>query len=298
VRVTIGVAALVALGVWAGAARAADSVYWGYQYEDIEVTAAGSSEYAVRLAHNLKRFDQALVKILHFDSPKRVPVKLYALAPRDMERLMGKDVAYAVRPYRQATLIVTSSGWGSGGGGYQGAYFGYIEGLLVSNGAEHYPPWYRYGVPMMLSDVSFVGDRLTVGGVLHTWSQTIAAGVWMPIRTLLQARAHDPVVREDMFVGESWYLAREVFIEGKYRDEFLHYLALIGQGQSEADAYQAAFTVPYETFDHMLQAARSEAWHQYVMHVTDSPGSEHPVRLSTQEAQARLALLERHEGAP
>jgi hypothetical protein len=48
--------------------------YWAYSYKNIDITAAGTSAYAVNLAHYCVRLDALLSRILGIKRQSRVPI--------------------------------------------------------------------------------------------------------------------------------------------------------------------------------------------------------------------------------
>jgi hypothetical protein len=72
------------------AAPAAD-IYWGLTYRNIDVTAEGTSAYAVNLARYCVRLDALLTRILGIKTSTRIRTQIYALSAGELTPLIGTD---------------------------------------------------------------------------------------------------------------------------------------------------------------------------------------------------------------
>ena len=115
------------------AALAGEDQYWGYAYRNIEVTAVGSSAYAVNLARYCVRLDGMLTRILGIKSSDRPPIHLYALPPAQVRQFLGDGDRVSFRISRAGDIILTSNA-PEFDSDYWGAYYGYTAALLASDG--------------------------------------------------------------------------------------------------------------------------------------------------------------------
>lgn len=268
--------------------------YWAYTYKDFDVTTVGSREHAVSLAHDIARFDTAVSRVLQLPDT-RVPTHIYELPGGQVKQLLGaEDVA--TFHFSGYEVSVISSSEGGPGNRYWGSLFGYVGGLLESGRAPRYPYWFQVGVPELFAQTEFDNDRIKTGGVVFGYAQTLQRGKLIPMRTFLSLRDNDPQLKvaeyRAMYDAESWYLAREVYVEGKLRPEFGQYLGSMRDGKSEAEAFSASFKIGYEELDKLLVEAMREPTHVFVVQVPREPADHDlPLRLSTAEIKGRMAEL-------
>jgi tetratricopeptide (TPR) repeat protein len=274
-------------------APAAD--YWAYQYRNIDVTVAGSSSYAQQLARNADRLGAALSQILGLKDAARLPTHIYVLPDDEIIALLGSSGRSNYNSSGFDATVIASRGEG-GSGEYWGVYFGYVGSVLAGEGARR-PYWFRLGVPEVFATTEFHHERVRTGGVAPNYALTIASGTLIPLRTFLAMQPQDPQLESgalsEMYAAESWYLTREILVEGRYRDEFGGYLALLHQGTSEREAFAASFKVSYEDLDRMLRDDRRAHGHLFLLPspADDGPDSVPPRKLTSPEVQARLALV-------
>jgi tetratricopeptide (TPR) repeat protein len=266
--------------------------YWSASGEELSIIAAGNSGRALTLARNLAQYDAALSKILDL-SGGRTPTRLYELSAKDLKAVVGSERSASTKFNGYEMIVLTDSGSGTGNP-YWGALFGYTEGLLASGRARRSPLWFDVGVAQLFASTEFKGDRVTTAGVAPGFVQTLLNGKTIPARTLLSVQNEDPQLKDSafmsMFEAKSWFLAREVFVEGKLRAEFGKYFNLMSRGASEPEAFKASFAISYEDLDKMLAAALKEPAHQFVVSVPRPPESPVPPRkLSVAETKAMLA---------
>lgn len=291
-RAVPGVLAVVLLA--AAPAPAAD--YWTYDYKNIEVTAAGSGGYARRVARNAERLGAALTRILNFKSDARLPTHIYILPDELIAGMLGSSGGSNYQSSGYDATVIASRGL-SGDDQYWGAYFGYVGSLLAGDGALRYPYWFRLGVPEVFAATEFDANRIRTGGIAPGYALTVAGGTLIPLRTFLGMQEQDPRLRSgtmgEMYAAESWYLTREILVEGRYRNEFSRYLALLHQGKDERAAFAASFSSSYEDLDKMLRADRRAAAHVFVLAspADESPDAAPPRKLSPPEVQACLARV-------
>lgn len=285
---------LQALALWLAGSGVHAADYWSYQYKDFAVITAGSSEHARTLAQNIARFDNALTHILQVPA-RHLPTRIYELQAAEEKQLLGeKDVvAYRFSGY-EVTVVSNSSADPSNP--YWGALFGYTGSLLVNGRTSRCPYWFQVGVPQLFAHTEFKSDHVETAGVAPGFAQTLQNGKWIPMRTLLRLQGSDPQITDHEFQGlfeaESWYLAREIYVEGKLRAQFAHYLGLLQEGNKEGDAFAASFSTSYEDLDKLLITAMKEPTHKFVVATPREPAdSTSPQRLTPAEVKAHLAEL-------
>ncbi len=268
--------------------------YWAYQYKHIDVTVAGSSDYARNVARNADRLGVVLAQVLSFRSAARLPTHIFVLPDDEIVKLLGASgmATYSTTGYD--TTVIASAGR-SEDDRYWGVYFGYVGSLLAGDGALRYPYWFRLGVPELFATTEFDHEHIRTGGIAPDYAYTVADGKLIPLRTFLALEEQDPQLQSaasaDMYAAQSWFLTREVLVEGRHRDEFSRYLALLGAGRGERAAFSASFSVSYEDLDRMLRDDRRVSTHVYVLPspVDARPDATPPRKLATPEVAARLA---------
>lgn len=294
----------LALVCLTGATQALADEYWTYSNGNLAVTAAGTGAFAVNIARYSLRFDALLTRILGIKSTERPAFEIYAMPGRQMKAFVDQDSGAAYRVNGNSVLVVMQND-SQDARRYWGAFFGYTAGLLSSSHALHGPDWYMIGVPAVFADTVFEGGRAQLGNVTPGFAYTLTSDASLiPMRTFLalshaQAKAQGEHYR-DLYDAESWYLAREIFVEGKHRAEFGRYLDAIRQGSDERTAFATSFTISYEDLDHELAVAMHERAHHYVLEAPDSPigAAETAERLSPAELNGRFALLALRCGRP
>jgi tetratricopeptide (TPR) repeat protein len=285
--------ALLLLAVVCAQAAGAED-YWAYSYQNVDVMTAGASSHAVSLAHSVARFDSALSRILQL-SDARVPTRIYELPREQVKQLLGAEDVTSFTFSGYEVTVITNPG-SDRAEPYWGALFGYTGGLLISDRASRYPYWFLNGAPQLFAHAEFGSDRIKTGGLVPGFVYTLQKGPAVPMRTLLRLRGDDPQLKNakylEMFEAESWYLAREIFVEGKFRPEFVHYFGMMRNGESEDAAFAASFKISYEELDKFLVSAMRDPAHIFVVPVPPEPAAhDEPRQLSAAETMARLAAL-------
>ena len=283
----------------AGAAPAAD--YWTYQYRTIDVTVAGSSDYARSVARNADRLGVALTRILSLRGEARLPTHIYVLPDEEITAILGSSGGSNYNSSGYDATVIASRGTGTADR-FWGAYFGYVGSLLAGDGAQRYPYWYRIGVPQVFAITDLDRDHIRTGGIAAGYAATVADGTLIPLRTFLGLQEQDPQLQtasvSQMYVAQSWYLTREILLEGRYRREFGKYLGLMHAGRSEQAAFAASFEVSYEDLDRMLRDDRSAKPHVFMLPspIDDSPDRVPPRKLAPPEVSAALAFVNLEAG--
>jgi len=269
---------------------------WGYAYRNIDVTAVGSGAYAVNLARYCVRLDAMLTRILGIKTSYRAPTHLYGLTGKQLKSFVGSDsqVSYKTGDGSVTVLFASEA---SAASEYWGAYFGYTATLLASDRELSGPDWYMIGVPLVFASTAYQGHRVTLGGVDEGAAITLTKAALIPMRTFL-ALSQAEAAKKGNFYGElyqaqSWFLAHQIYVEGRHRAEFVKYLDLMRKGTVEAAAFAATFTITYEQLDKELAAAFHQRPYVYMMDAPDDAdaGRAAAVPLSVAEMTARLALL-------
>ena len=288
------VTAAVALCAVGGPARAEN--YWRYSFQNVEIVTVGGADRATTLAEDVVRFDNALTQILQL-SAAPLPTRIHELPGKVNDALLGvADAAvYSYTPYG-VTVVSGERGTDEATRNW-GLLFGYTGGLLASGRDSRCPYWFQIGVPLLFANAEFDSDRIKTGGNDRGFAYLINTSNLIPMRVLLRTEQSDSQLANSatyrsLFQAESWYLAREVFVESMLREEFGHYLGLIRQGQSEPDAFAGSFKVSYEDLDRKLAESITEPTHIYVVKVPKvALGEAEPRRLAPAEVAARLAEL-------
>jgi hypothetical protein len=279
------------------AVLAGGSDYWGYSYRNIDVTAAGSSEYAANLARYCVRLDAMLTRILGIKTKYRPPTHIYALPPPQLKQYLGEDsvVSFRVAPYEITVLTNNAPAKDSD---YWGAYFGYTAALLAADGQLRGPDWYMEGVPAVFASTTYKHGRVELGALERGYALTLGqGGSLIPMRIFLTHRKAEVVAASEhndrMYDAQAWSLAHEVFVEGWHRADFGKYLDLMRQQIDAETAYGASFNISYEQLDKEFAAAISQHALAYMMDAPEEPAAsrENAVQLSGAEVKGRLALL-------
>jgi hypothetical protein len=279
------------------AAVAGGEEYWGYSYRNIEVTAAGTSAYAINIARYCARLDYLLTRILDIKTADRTTMHIYVLPSADVAQLLGDSSAVSYHVSGNTTTIIMAN-TAAHDSEYWGAYFGYTASLLASDGRLRGPDWYMSGVPQVFAGTKYRGRRAQLGIVNTAYGVTLGQGsALIPLRTFL-AETKRMVVgndahRRELYEAQSWALAHEIYVEGWHRAEFTHYLDLMRQGTSEAGAFSASFKVDYEHLDKEFAVAIHQRPYVYTLEVPEDSTAtgETAQPLSAAEFRARVAQL-------
>jgi hypothetical protein len=271
--------------------------YWTATYQDFDVTTAdtGGGHRAQNLARNLARFDKALAHILSLRQ-RHVPTHIYELPRKEEKDLLGEVGVASYRFDGYEFTVVTDSG-SDPGNRYWGALFGYAGSLLINGRTARYPYWFQVGAPQLFAQAEFDPDHVKTGAMSAGFAHVLMTTKLIPMRVFLGIQPGDPQLRSaptylTLFEAESWFLAREVLIEGKLRQEFGHYLDLVQDGKSETDAFRASFKLSYEDLDSLLNKALREPTHLFSVPVPREPADNaQPRRLSGAQVKAQLAEL-------
>ena len=269
--------------------------YWGYTYNGIEVTAAGSAEHAATLAHKLAQLDAALVKTVAISiGPWRAPLRLYAL-PRDVfKKVWGSNQASVVLGGgSEDFILINNDNSDDPEHPYRSAYFSYTGALLSTQGLLRYPYWYRIGIFAVFAASASSDDRITIGGFIPWQVQNLLSHQLIPMRTLLKLHGDDPQLRNagyaQLYEDQCWFFMHQILIEGKYHESANKYLDLMSAGQSEEEAFTASFNVAYEELDTFMRDALKHGTIKEMALMLPTGRAVAPQLLSPAEVNARLA---------
>jgi hypothetical protein len=279
----------------AGRAAGAED-YWSYVDSDFQVTTYEGLGYTASLASDLVRFDKVLSRILE-TTEGHLPTRIYVLTADQARQLIGGSVGSASYKFSGYEVSVVTSEGQDRQNRYWGALFGYTGALFLNGRVSRSPYWFQVGVPALFANTEFEGAKVRTGGPVAGFVGMLQRGQRIPMRTFLRVQSVDPQLRSSaafntMFEAQSWYLARELYVEGKLRTEFSQYLGLIRDGKTESDAFAASFKISYEDLDKLLSDALRERPHIFVVNeASDSVSGQAPRKLTTVETKAMLADL-------
>lgn len=285
-------AALLSL---AGRASGAED-YWSYAGSDIQVTTYEGAAYTASLARDLARFDKVLTRILQ-PTERHLPTRIYELSPDLAKQLLGGSAGASSYKFSGYDVSVVTSEGQDRQNRYWGALFGYTGALFLNGRTSRSPYWFQVGVPALFAHTEFESAKVRTGGPVVGFLWTLQKGKRIPMRTFLRVQRTDPQLQSSsdfnsMFEAQSWYLAYEVYVEGKLRPEFSQYLGLIRDGKTESDAFAASFKISYEELDKLLTDALKEQPRIFVVNEPqDSVSADAPRKLTTSETKAMLADL-------
>ena len=95
-----------------------------------------------------------------------------------------------------------------------------------------------------------------------------------------------------MVGAESWFIAYEILVRGKFNTEFGRYLAEMRDGKAEEQAFSDSFKFSYEDLDKEMIKAMREPSYSFTVKVPREPIDPSEARhLSAAEADSRLAEL-------
>jgi hypothetical protein len=270
--------------------------YWTQTDQEVTVTTYESAGYTESLARDLARFNKALTEIVQLPE-ERLPARIYELPPEEAKGVVGESgVSYQFSGYE--VIVVTTAGQESGNR-YWGALFGYTGSLFLNGRASRSPYWFQVGVPELFARTEFTPQTVRTGNVSFGNMQLLMRAKFIPLRSLLRMQQADPQLQnayfDGLFEAESWYLAYQVYVQGKYRQEFFHYLAAIRDGKPEEDAFKANFNLSYEELDQWFANSMKGPAHLYVIAEPEiTRTSETTSKLSVAESKATLAELNLH----
>jgi tetratricopeptide (TPR) repeat protein len=279
----------------AGRAAGAED-YWSYADGDTQVTTYEGAGYTASLVRDLARFNEVLIRILQLPE-RHMPIRIYELSPEQARQLLGGSAGGASYKFSGYDVSVVTSEGQDQQNRYWGALFGYTGALFLNGWTSRSPYWFQVGVPALFAQTEFESSKVRTGGLVPGFVWTLQNGKRIPIRTFLRMQRTDPQLQsssafKSIFEAQSWYLAHEIYVEGKLRPEFFQYLALIRDGKTESDAFAASFKISYEDLDKVLSEALKEQPHVFV--VNEPPAGitgQAPRKLTISETKAMLADL-------
>ena len=277
-------------------AGADEEVYWQYRYHGIDVTVLGSEQYAITLAHNMRRLDSAVVMVLHLDLGEWRPrTRVYALPPAEVGRVLGMHgpvgAHFSTNGFSNLVMVDNT---GLEDVHYWDAYFGYAGSLLLSEGALRYPAWFRQGVSDVFAASVVSRDSVSIGAYSKWVMRELLSQPLIPMRKFLHLQGGDPQLKDIAYLydAQCWFLAHLAVIEKTFSAQFASYFELLSRGQSEDDAFAASFKMSYEELDRGVAAAlHSGKILTLAVKVADEPVKVRPRRLSAPEVKGRLALV-------
>ncbi len=286
------------------AARAGDD-HWGYAYRNLEATAEASPSYTVNLVRYTARLDALLVQVLGVRTDYRMPTRFFVLPAADVRTLGKGDYEYVYKVREHENDVLITAGSIPPHRHYYGAFFGYTASLLASDHALGGPDWYMVGVPSVFADTVFEKGKAKLGNITGGLAYTLlTGGTLYPMRRFL-AMTRDDARREgnhqeELWDAEAWYLARLVFVEGRHRSEFYHYLQLLREGHGEPEAFGASFRFSYEDLDREIATSMHERAHVYILDMPpdSGPSDSGAQALPEAEWQGRRALSYVYFGFP
>lgn len=287
--------------------QAETTPYWVYSYQGIELIAPGDDgTYARRLAHNVHRLDAAARKLLNWDTGAPLPpTHVYVLHHSDFAKLVPPSQVHT--SFNVVTTVASKYAFHDGEnfalmdaqyGEYSGAYIGLAGSILLSEKLR-YPRWFAIGYTRLVAPARLKGSKVIIGDpdkllVRFLRSQSLH---FIPVRTLLNAGADDPVLQRELmdqkYVSECWLLVHLITIEGLHKAEFAQYLQLINSSVAPADAFALSFkTTTYEDLDKAMHDTLEKGMITTLSYdIPDESDSEQPRQLSAAEAGARVTRL-------
>jgi len=270
--------------------------YWSYVDSDFQVTTYEGAGYTASLAHDLARFDKVLTRLLQ-PTERHLPTSIYELSPDQAKQLLGGSAGTAAYKFSGYEVAVVTSEGQDRQNRYWGALFGYTGALFLNGRTSRSPYWFQVGVPALFAHTEFENAKVKTGGPVPGYWWMLQRGKRIPMRTFLRVQSTDPQLRSSpdfhsMFEAQSWYLAHEVYVEGKLRPEFARYLGLLRDGKTESDAFAASFKISYEDLDNLLSDALREQPHVFVVNEpAEAVSGQAPRKLTASETKAMLADL-------
>jgi hypothetical protein len=206
---------------------------------------------------------------------------------------------YHSTPFANTILIDTSQ---TSGQWLFSSYYGYTGSILVSAFSYRYPDWFIRGLSELFGASEIRGRDVTIGAVDQNRAAWLYQGFPIPVKTLLRVRDNDPQLQDERtqatYSAECWLLVHLIMLEGRYRPEFMRYLALLDQGKEESEAFADSFDVPYEALDKLLRQilAQNSVQGLTLRVADDEQNAPQPTALSTNQSMGRLALLAARQG--
>ena len=265
--------------------------YWSYSYRGIEVTSAGTSQYASGLAHDLRRLDLTLAQVLKLPkSDWQAPTRVYAVPHDQFSRLWEskEDVRSIFISSAFENDIVIDLG-GPSENRFNGAYFGWTGSLLNRPGVTRFPNWFLKGLAEVFASSTIAGDRVTIGNFDKNRAAWLALGASIPLSKLFRITDSDLRSESADFVqtytAECWFLAHLIVIEGQYNSNFMQFFAHLNSNQDQDAAFAASFTITYADLEKWFQSnVRAGKIRLLIVNQPDEVDPAEPRRLSTAEA--------------
>jgi hypothetical protein len=284
--------------LWTPLTAPAADQYWAYTYKGIDVTAAGSADYARTIAHNLHRLDLSLAAVLSGKSTEwRSPTLVYAVPDDTFSLLYGKkdnstSSVYYSNSFSSSILINNSRGDDR----FWSAYFGYTGSVLNSAYSFRYPEWFLKGLSEVFAASKIDHFKVVVGGYNSGRIYTLKSNAFIPLRTLLALKKDDPQFASEnfaqLYAAQTWFVVHQIVIEKQYHNNFYQYFLALDRGQSEDAAFAASFDVSWETLDKSFRDAFTTGRVAIInVALQDEKDGSEPRRLTQAEAYGRLSIL-------
>jgi hypothetical protein len=254
------------------AAEATPATVWHMaRSPHFEVYATGAPSRALDA---LKMFEDArafFVSYLSLPESRRPPIRVLVFSgAKEFSRYQVNDSADAFyQPGRDRDYIAMKD---FNGDSFRVIAHEYAHAALGLKGAD-LPPWLSEGLAEFFSSVSLVGNKARLGAAPKGRLAALRPTALMPLLKLLAVRRdsddYNARGHAGMFYAESWALTHMLFVDGKYRDNAPHVIALAENGQFSPEAMAAAFGRSLSTINKDLRAYITRG--EYAFYTVDMP---------------------------
>jgi tetratricopeptide (TPR) repeat protein len=215
------------------------------------------------IATNLLRMREAIGKITRLNVHAPLPTYVFvfknerSFAPyRDaLFQRKNASISGAFLSGRNANFIVMDGGAGVGS---EHVIYHELTHYFVRNTTPGLPLWLSEGLAEYYSSFSVNGDKINIGKPLVEHVQWLRVHSLLPLAQHFAVNQHSPEysegTRQGSFYAQSWALAHYFLTDDVRRKQLAQFLAKIGAGKSNDEAFRSAFGVDYAAVEQELRS--------------------------------------------
>lgn len=132
----------------------------------------------------------------------------------------------------------------------------YAHHFMLQYFPHGYPAWYVEGFAEYMSTAKFKPDVIEWGLYDQNRAAWLISGNWLSAEAILDRAPNAPRLTGDrnaMFYAQSWMMVHYFYRDPTRSKQFRKYLADIVTGRKPAEAFEAAFQIPYSKLNALLR---------------------------------------------
>ena len=238
---------------------------------------AAESEAELRArASDLERYSAILHRLTQTkDTGDVVPLTIYVMADQESVNggawVLGYYAPIAAGPY--AVVPRKLSGMRIATGPQIVLFHEYAHHFMLQNFPKLYSPWFVEGFAEFYSTTEFAGSTAMVGKPEPLRTHTLIAGSEVPLaRLLLPGKIPLDFAQRDQLYARAWLLVHYLTLSKARGGQIEVYLKARSSGQTEEQAFEAAFHTSIPDMDKELKAYFAPRQLSYI--TLEIPGSE------------------------